>query len=578
MFRTKRQSPKRISNFFLSAFVASRLIIFLLFYSTLLAFSENSEIIKAREIIASRGEVVVKFSKPVNISIQQISNLIYIDKIKNDTIWAYITKQQLDNFLPLGISFKVLEPFNRTRKLQLASSQWTFNKYPTYPEYVSMMDSFVRAYPMLCSKIEIGKTVKGNSIIFIRINPDTLVPKPSVMYSSTMHGDETGGYVLMLHLIDYLLKNYGKELSITKLVDSLDIWINPLANPDGTYAGGDSTVWGATRTNGNNIDLNRNFPDPILGNHPDGNNWQPETIEMIDLMKQHHFSLSANFHAGDEVVNYPWDCSFTMHVDSSWFSYISKEYADSSQHYGRANYFTSWTPNGITDGAQWYVIHGGRQDYITNFLQGREVTIELDITKTTPEDSLKNLWDYNYRSLLHYLEQTLYGIHGFATDSATGKPIRAKIELVGHDNDSSVVFSDSIKGDYYRLVSEGTYNLQVTASGYFPKEINNVSVNNRHTTYLDIALKPGKNDIPENLKVPEFSIYPNPGKDFINIKLENYNSASIEIFDITGKNVIQNKYTNLNLPVIISSLNVGIYFVKMQVRDKILIKPFAVVR
>jgi carboxypeptidase D len=35
--------------------------------------------------------------------------------------------------------------------------------------------------------------------------------EPEFMYTSTMHGDETVGYVLMLRLIDYLLTNYGNQ-------------------------------------------------------------------------------------------------------------------------------------------------------------------------------------------------------------------------------------------------------------------------------------------------------------------------------------------------------------------------------
>lgn len=62
-----------------------------------------------------------------------------------------------------------------------------------------------------------------------------------------MHGDEVTGYVLMLHLIDYLLQNYNTNNRIHKIVDSLEIHINPLANPDGTYASSNNTVSGATR-------------------------------------------------------------------------------------------------------------------------------------------------------------------------------------------------------------------------------------------------------------------------------------------------------------------------------------------
>ena len=49
----------------------------------------------------------------------------------------------------------------------------------------------------------------------------------------------------MLRFIDYLLSNYDTP-EIKALVDSTEIWICPLVNPDGTYFGGDSTITEAT--------------------------------------------------------------------------------------------------------------------------------------------------------------------------------------------------------------------------------------------------------------------------------------------------------------------------------------------
>ena len=96
-----------------------------------------------------------------------------------------------------------------------------------------------------------------------------------------MHGDEVAGIVMMLRLANQLLTQYGSDELITKLVDSVEIYINPIANPDGTYAGGNNNISNATRRNANGIDLNRNFPDPASGLYPDGNERQPENIAMM---------------------------------------------------------------------------------------------------------------------------------------------------------------------------------------------------------------------------------------------------------------------------------------------------------
>ena len=129
-----------------------------------------------------------------------------------------------------------------------------------------------------------------------------------------MHGNELTGYVLMLRLIDDLLNGYSNGL-YQDVINEIDIWINPLANPDGAYATGDQSVSGATRNNANWVDLNRNYPDPQDGQHPDGNAWQEETLIFMNLADSIPFSMSCNFHTGAEVFNYPWDTWSNLTAD-----------------------------------------------------------------------------------------------------------------------------------------------------------------------------------------------------------------------------------------------------------------------
>ena len=73
------------------------------------------------------------------------------------------------------------------------------------------MQSFIKRYPSLCHLDTIGTSVNGKLVLALKISDNAAVDedKPEVFYSSTMHGDETGGFILvMLHFADYLLKNY----------------------------------------------------------------------------------------------------------------------------------------------------------------------------------------------------------------------------------------------------------------------------------------------------------------------------------------------------------------------------------
>ncbi|NOX17994.1 MAG: T9SS type A sorting domain-containing protein [Chlorobi bacterium] len=450
----------------------------------------------AEEYLNEKGEVYFSFNLDnTNLNLSELTRIISIDNVKKDgTVFAYANRKEYQKLREFGVSVNVLKHPGDTPNVKMANSieevqEW--NAYPTYEEYVAMMQQYANDYPDICEYIDAGPTVDGRNILFLKISDNVSVreEEPQFMYTSTMHGDETTGYVLMLHLIDSLLTSYGTDARITDLVDNVEIWINPLANPDGTYAGGNSTINGSHRSNANWVDLNRNFPDPDDGPHPDGEVWQPETIAMMNVASSNFFVMSANFHGGAEVVNYPWDTWSRLHADDSWWQFVSHEYADTCHAYANGWYMTGFD-NGITNGYDWYPIYGGRQDYMTYFKHGREVTIELSDVKTVSGSELPTYWEYNKRSFLNYIEQCRYGLQGKVTfELAIGIP-QATITIVGHDSDadSSQVLTDTRNGSYFRLIKGGTYDVQVSAPGYVTQIFYGIQINDYQATVLNVDL------------------------------------------------------------------------------------------
>ena len=70
---------------------------------------------------------------------------------------------------------------------------------------------------------------------------------------------------------------------------------------------------GTGRHNGNHIDLNRAFPtwdDVSLSKNELMERSEPEVAAVVDWVLSQPFVLSANFHDGAVVVNYPYDDSY----------------------------------------------------------------------------------------------------------------------------------------------------------------------------------------------------------------------------------------------------------------------------
>ncbi|MGI6718740.1 MAG: PKD domain-containing protein [Bacteroidales bacterium] len=543
--------------------------IFLLFVTLLFCFvakSQNQEYFD----FSKRGEVFFSFSKTeANNQLSKLNNIISIDKIEDDVVYAYANEQEFLSFLEFNVEPTVLTAPSMIEKgykmysldQYLSKETYEWDSYPTYEAYVQMMNDFATNNPTLCGVEEIGTTIHNRKLLLCKItsnlNPNS---KTRILLTSSMHGDETTGYVLMLRLIDYLLTNYNTDNRIKNILDNAEIWICPLANPDGTYAGGNSSVWGSTRYNGNNKDLNRNYKDDYYGDHPDGNAWQPETIAFMNLETDYVFTIGFNVHGGAEVCNYVWDNKSVLFADNQWWKEVLREYADTCHVYN-SNYMT-YLNNGITNGYDWYSISGSRQDNAQAFHQIREFTLEISDTKTLNASQLPAHWNWNYRSFLNFIERGLYGIHGNITDIATGEAIPGcKVYIQSHDDNFSYVFSNET-GYYARPIKAGTYTITYKAPGYEQAQKTVTLNNDKSKVIQDVQL--GFLGIEVDFSADNTSITPNTQVQFTDMS---FPENMIVSRNWTFEGGIPSTSTSQNPKITYSSE--GVYDVTLTVSDGI---------
>jgi hypothetical protein len=561
--------------------------IFILGLLSNMILSQNHQNIE--EIFKGKGEIYFRFENSNQADIQILTKMISIDhKTSPGWIYAYANKKEFEKFLKLNKAYELLPhpgtliiPAMKSHVDIKSPNDWDY--YPTYEAYLDLMNQFEQGYPDLCDVFSIGTSVEGRQLLVAKISANVNVQEkePRFLYTSSIHGDELTGYVLMLRLIDYLLKNYTMDNEINTLLNNMEIWINPLANPDGTYAGGNSTVFGATRFNADTVDLNRNYPDPEDGPHPDGNAWQKETLEFMALADSVSFVMSANFHGGAEVFNYPWDTWAQLHPDDDWWQLVGREWADTVHAHAPDGYFIMLN-NGITNGFAWYEVDGGRQDYMNYYHHCREVTVEISDIKLLPENLLPDFWEYNYRSFINYMIQGLYGISGTITDSESGLPVKATITINNHDNNGSWVLSDSLTGGYFRPVIAGTYSITYSAPKYASQTFEQITVSNFQKTIQDVQLVYTGAGIGEDAYTHWFEVVPNPAKESITIHYSGNEShfTTIQVTDITGKLIFQQQFEfgieNNRLMLLPGKPETGIYLIIISTSGFDVVKKFII--
>jgi carboxypeptidase T len=164
-----------------------------------------------------------------------------------------------------------------------------YGGYHTVEAQLQHLKDVAAAYPSLTSLVDYGDSWRktrgqsGYDLLAICITKlasgdcarSSSAPKPRSVVVSAIHARELATAEISWNWIDYLTQGYGKDTAITALLNTTEVWVIPVINPDGrkiVEGGGNSPYY--QRKNANNtrgscadpptssdqygVDLNRN--------------------------------------------------------------------------------------------------------------------------------------------------------------------------------------------------------------------------------------------------------------------------------------------------------------------------------
>ncbi|XP_068648213.1 carboxypeptidase SOL1-like isoform X2 [Aristolochia californica] len=383
---------------------------------------------------------------------------------------------------------------------QLKTRRVEVDGYMTNSELEKAVKEFGRRCHTISRIYSIGKSVNHIPLWVIEIadRAGQEEAEPAFKFVGNVHGDEPVGRELLMFLANWLCDNYNKDPLATLIVKGVHLHILPTMNPDGFSL--------RQRGNANNVDLNRDFPDQFFPNNDDVDFQQPETKAIMNWLKKRHFTASASLHGGALVANYPWDGSPDRRKqnyacpDDKTFQYMASVYSSSHYNMSQSEEFDG----GITNGALWYPIYGGMQDW--NYIHGGcfELTLEISDNKWPKADEVRFLccplmdplqvdfmnfvgikslfkisksfvhvqlpviWEYNKMSMLNLVASLVRsGVHGRILSSRNGQPLPASVMI---KEINYTVRAGSLFGNYHRMLAPGkSYEVVATMPGYRSK-------------------------------------------------------------------------------------------------------------
>lgn len=249
-----------------------------------------------------------------------------IENVKSDMAYGFGAPEIIEKVKKAGFEVTAHFPASEIRAFDFPAGDAI---YHNYSEMVAEIDSLVARFPGLAHKFTIGRSLEGREIVGIRLSPhaeDGLKPTalPGFVLMGGHHAREHLSMELPLLLAKHMLEN--RDGNSLRLLDTRDIFIIPMVNPDGAefdVSTGSYQMWrkNRNRNNGNRcagVDLNRNYgfrwgtggssnqpcSDTFMG--PSAFS-EPETQAMKAFVEGHpNIKVLLTLHSYSELILYPW--------------------------------------------------------------------------------------------------------------------------------------------------------------------------------------------------------------------------------------------------------------------------------
>uniref|UniRef100_A0A3Q1GRK4 Carboxypeptidase A2 (pancreatic) n=1 Tax=Acanthochromis polyacanthus TaxID=80966 RepID=A0A3Q1GRK4_9TELE len=228
-----------------------------------------------------------------------------------------------------------------SRMRERSTRNLNFGTYHTLDTIYSWMDTLVAQHPNLITKQEIGKSYENRPMYVLKFSTGGS-NRPAIWIDTGIHAREWVSSATGVWTANKIATDYGTDASLTSLLNSMDIYLMILTNPDGyVYTHSSNRMWRKTRSRNSGstcrgVDPNRNwdagFGGPGASSSPCSESYRGpsanseiEVKNIVDLITSHgNFKAFISVHSYSQLLMYPYGYSYTNVPDQAELDSIGR--------------------------------------------------------------------------------------------------------------------------------------------------------------------------------------------------------------------------------------------------------------
>uniref|UniRef100_A0A2K5C3W7 Carboxypeptidase A4 n=1 Tax=Aotus nancymaae TaxID=37293 RepID=A0A2K5C3W7_AOTNA len=251
------------------------------------------------------GDQVFRINVRNGDEISKLRQLVNSNNLKLNVWKSPSTFNRPVDVLVPSVSLQPVKSFLTSQDLEY---EVTIEDLQIYHE----MDNIASDFPDLASRVKIGHSFENRPMYVLKFSTEEGAQRPAIWLNAGIHSREWISQATAIWTARKIASDYQRDPAITSILEKMDIFLLPVANPDGY-------VYTQTQVSSPNgpcvgADPNRNWTRKGASDNPCSEvyhgphaNSEVEVKSVVDFIQKHgNFKCFIDLHSYSQLLMYPY--------------------------------------------------------------------------------------------------------------------------------------------------------------------------------------------------------------------------------------------------------------------------------
>uniref|UniRef100_A0A2I2YKZ5 Carboxypeptidase A4 n=1 Tax=Gorilla gorilla gorilla TaxID=9595 RepID=A0A2I2YKZ5_GORGO len=291
--------------------------------------SKLSQLVNSNNLKLNFWKSPSSFNRPVDVLVPSVSLQAFKSFLRSQGLEYAVTIEDLQALLD-----NEDDEMQQNEGQERSSNNFNYGAYHSLEAIYHEMDNIAADFPDLARRVKIGHSFENRPMYVLKFSTGKGARRPAVWLNAGIHSREWISQATAIWTARKIVSDYQRDPAITSILEKMDIFLLPVANPDGyVYTQTQVSIpkWAGTRLrrseNGNPSFAGKGASDNPCSEvyHGPHANSEVEVKSVVDFIQKHgNFKCFIDLHSYSQLLMYPYGYSVKKAPDAEELDKVAR--------------------------------------------------------------------------------------------------------------------------------------------------------------------------------------------------------------------------------------------------------------